>query len=154
MSIRKLKCSACGANLEVDSKLEVGFCQYCGSKFMLCERVNVDVKIDHEIDNKIMVANQFFQEGNFEKAEKIFKEILSYDVNCYQAWWGRYLCESYYSKYYGYTNRYGETSPSIKASIIRKNLEYAYYAIEKAPVEEANKYRKLIASDEEFLKSN
>jgi len=149
-----LKCSACGASLEVDSRLEVGYCQYCGTKFMLSEHVNINVKIDNGNDNKIIMANEYLESGNFERAEKIYKDVLLNDINNYQAWWGRYLCETYYSKYYGYVNRYGETSISIKRDIIRKNLNFAYNAIKNAPIEIAEEYKKIIAYDEEFIKNN
>lgn len=154
MGICSLKCTSCGADLKVDSNLDIGFCQYCGTKFILSEKINVNVKIDNGNNNKIMMANQYIQEGNFEKAEKIFKDVLIYDINNYQAWWGRYLFETYYSKYYGYVNRYGETNAYIKANIIRTNLGYAYNAIKNAPLEIANEYRKFIESDEEFIKNS
>jgi len=149
-----LKCSACGASLEVDSSLEIGFCQYCGTKFMLGEHINVKVKIDHDNDNKILVANEYIDAGNYERAEKIFKEVLDTDITNHQAWWGRYICETYYSAYYGYVNRYGETSVSIKKSIIRNNLEYAYKAIKYAPEEIKEEYKRLIEYDESFLNDN
>ena len=156
MGVRKLKCENCGANLEVDEKLTIGFCQYCGCKFMLEEKVNVSVsvKIDNNNENKIKMAYSCIEDGNYEKAEKIFKSVLNDDICNYEAWWGRYICESYYSKYYGYTNRYGDTSDYIKANIIQKNLKYAYKAIDNAPKEIAEKYKDYIISEEEFLSKN
>lgn len=150
----ELKCKSCGANLSVEEDREFGFCQYCGAKYILKESVNVNlnVKIDNNNDNKIEMAFQKMSEGNFEKAEKIAKQVLEDDIKNHRAWWIRYLCETYYSKYYGYVNRYGETSIDIKKSIIRKNLEYAYKAIENAQNEEdINYYKEKISEDERFV---
>lgn len=156
MGFQKLKCNNCGANLEVDDNLTVGFCQYCGCKFMLEEKVNVSVsvKVDNNNENKLKMAYNYIDDFNYEKAEKIFKSVLDDDASNYRAWWGRYICESYYSRYYGYTDRYGETSPFIKASILQKNLKYAYRAIENAPEEVAKEFKECIISEEEFIKNN
>lgn len=153
MGVRTLKCSSCGANLEVDEELTVGFCQYCGAKFILNERIDVNIKIDNGNSNKIKMAYEYIDENNYEKAEKLFKNVLNDDITNHEAWWGRYICVTFYSRYYGYTNRYGETSNVIKAEIIYDNLKYAYKAIENAPQDIAEQYKMKIAEAENFVKA-
>ena len=120
---------------------------------MLEEKVNVNVKIDNNNDNKIKIAYNYMNEGNYEKAKKIFKDVLNDDITNHEAWWGRYICETYYAEYYGYEDNFGNTGPYVKADIIRKNLKYAYNAINNASEEFANAYKELIREDEDFLNS-
>ena len=152
MGIIRLFCSSCGASLEVSNDREYGFCQYCGSKYLLQETINLNVKIDNNNENKIELAYQYINENNYEKAEKLFKEILKNDIDDYKAWWGIFICVNYYSEYYGYTDRYGDTNNKIKASIISDNLKYAYEAIKRAPEQIKNEYLKNIFILENFVR--
>jgi len=153
MAIINLKCSSCGANLEVDDALTVGFCQYCGAKYMLEEKINVSIKVDNNNDNKISMALEYIDSGNYEKADKIFKQVLEDDVTNHKAWWGRYICETHYAKYYGYMDKYGNTGPYVKAQMIIDNLKLAYNAIKNAPEDVKVTYRIKIADDERFIEN-
>lgn len=151
--MKKLKCETCGANIEFDDNLTIGFCKYCGTKYMLEEKININVKLDNKNENKINMANEYIENGNYEKAEKIFKNVLEDDITNHKAWWGRYICEKYYSSYYNYRDKYGNTSAKIKASIIKDNLKLAYNAIANAPEDYKRNYQEAIKIDENYLRS-
>ena len=52
--MEKLKCSSCGAELEVEDNKEYAKCNYCGARYKLNEDLNVNIKID---DNMKEVLN-------------------------------------------------------------------------------------------------
>ena len=42
MAFKALTCPNCGAQIQVDSSKDFGFCMYCGSKIMLTQKINVE----------------------------------------------------------------------------------------------------------------
>ena len=52
--MEKLKCSSCGATLQVEENNEYAVCAHCGSKYKLNEDLNVNIKLD---DNTKEVLN-------------------------------------------------------------------------------------------------
>ena len=44
--MEKLKCSSCGAVLEVEDDKEYAKCPYCGSKYKLNQDMNINIKLD------------------------------------------------------------------------------------------------------------
>lgn len=40
MKMVSLKCPDCGANIELDSEREFGFCSYCGTKILINSEMN------------------------------------------------------------------------------------------------------------------
>ena len=52
--MKKLKCSSCGAELEVEENKEYAECKYCGTKYKLNEDHNINIKLD---DNMKEVLN-------------------------------------------------------------------------------------------------
>ena len=52
--MERLKCSSCGAELEVESNNEYAFCRHCGTRYKLKEDLNVNIKLD---DNMKEVIN-------------------------------------------------------------------------------------------------
>ena len=63
--MEKLRCSSCGAVLEVDDDKEFAKCKYCGSKYKLNQDMNINIKMD---DNTKEVINGTF--GNIKQAQK------------------------------------------------------------------------------------
>lgn len=51
--MEKLKCSSCGAELEVESNNEYAFCRHCGARYKLNEDLNVNIKLDDNIKEVI-----------------------------------------------------------------------------------------------------
>ena len=63
--MQKLKCSSCGAELQVEENKEYAICNHCGSKYKLQEDLNVNIKLD---DNVKEVLNTSL--GNFNHMSK------------------------------------------------------------------------------------
>jgi len=64
MGFKAVKCSECGASLEVDESREFGFCSRCGTKF-ITEKV-----ISKNITNVEKQVNVYFGENTFEVERK------------------------------------------------------------------------------------
>ena len=47
--MEKLKCSSCGAELEVEENKEYAKCNHCGARYKLNEDLNVNIKLDDNI---------------------------------------------------------------------------------------------------------
>lgn len=47
--MEKLKCSSCGATLQVEENKEYAVCNHCGSKYKLKEDLNVNIKLDDNV---------------------------------------------------------------------------------------------------------
>lgn len=47
--MEKLKCSSCGAALQVEENKEYAVCNHCGSKYKLNEDLNVNIKLDNNV---------------------------------------------------------------------------------------------------------
>lgn len=96
MGIKTLKCTACGANIELDDNREFGFCQFCGTKLMLVEKVEVKhtgkVSVDgiqsikERIDNYNILFKNSFLEHNYFEAKKYLEMILQLDPRESSAW--------------------------------------------------------------------
>jgi len=79
-----LKCTVCGGELEVNSDLSVGKCQYCGSTII----------IPKELDRKGHLYNRavFLRQNNeFDKASEAYEDILREDNSDAEAHWGLVL---------------------------------------------------------------
>lgn len=154
MAFVKLECPNCKAPLELDDSQEIAYCKYCKTKISLAEHIHHHVQIDGIATSRATLtrANQLLQDNNYEAASKLFIEVLQSDPASYEAWWGRYCCENAFAAYYGYQDKYGNSGPYTKASIIAENLKkYAYRAIEYAPEEMKSAYRQAISDDEQFV---
>ena len=150
-----LICGNCGGTLAIDSSGEFGTCIYCGTKRQLVEKV-INV-VEHtgkiEVDgivtssSKLISAFQCLQTGNIEKANRLYKEITELDPQNSYAWWGRYLCEESFAKYYGFRDKYGNYDNIAKANQIVEILKYADFAIQYA---EENVKRQYIEETQEY----
>lgn len=69
----KLVCPACGANLEVDNKLSQCFCQYCGAKILLhnenefVDRIVDEAKLEEQKNEKERIE---FEKHKFQEQQK------------------------------------------------------------------------------------
>lgn len=66
--MEKLRCSSCGAVLEVDDDKEFAKCKYCGSKYKLNQDMNINIKLD---DNTKEVI-----QGTVGKMKQVQKIVL------------------------------------------------------------------------------
>ena len=51
--MKKLKCSSCGGNLEIDENQQYATCKHCETKYKLNEDLNVNIKLDDNISKKL-----------------------------------------------------------------------------------------------------
>lgn len=51
--MEKLKCSSCGAELEVEENKEYAKCNHCGTRYKLNKDLNVNIKLDDSIKEKL-----------------------------------------------------------------------------------------------------
>lgn len=99
MSIKTLKCTTCGANIELDDSREFGFCQFCGTKLMLVDKVEIKhtghvsvegiQSVKEKIDNYNRLFKNSFLEHDYFEAEKYLEMILQLDSQNCQAWLNR-----------------------------------------------------------------
>jgi len=77
----------CGGDLEINEKVSVGVCKYCGSTMTL-------PKLDDDRRaNLYDRANHFRRNNEFDKAAAIYESILNEDKTDAEAYWSLVLCK-------------------------------------------------------------
>ena len=80
------KCKMCGGALEIHNKESVAICEYCGTQQTL-PRLDDDRKA-----NLYDRANHFRRNSEFDKAMRIYEQILSEDSTDAEVYWSLVLC--------------------------------------------------------------
>lgn len=80
------KCPSCGADIQLDNSRGQGFCLYCGTQLIVDEAIRLfqgKVEIDYsaKIENYNSRAYRFFQNKQYEEAEKYCNLVLDLDIN-------------------------------------------------------------------------
>ncbi|MBE6737785.1 MAG: hypothetical protein E7566_03910 [Ruminococcaceae bacterium] len=70
-----LVCPNCAANLEIDERGQIAFCQYCGTKIANINNT-IQINREREIDNLILRAIEFECRGDYEKAKEYCMRVL------------------------------------------------------------------------------
>lgn len=156
-----LICPNCGGSIAVDASGEFGTCIYCGTKKQLVEKVITVVEHTgkEEVDgiatasSKLVSAYQCLQTGNIEKANRLYKEITELEPQNAYAWWGRFLCEESFAKYYGFQDKYGNSDNITKANQVLEILKYADFAIQYAEEDVKNTYIQQTQDYRNFVES-
>lgn len=88
MSIVNVKCSNCGASIQLDSDREEGFCSYCGSKVKVQEAIS-RVKIDKsgDLKNLLNLANAAIEANNGQEGLDYANKTLEVDSQNAEAWY-------------------------------------------------------------------
>lgn len=88
MSLVALKCPHCGGDIQLDSDKEFGFCMHCGTKIMVQEAVNRNVRIDHSdrLNNLIDIAKKQISSGSAADLLDISNKILELDSKNWCGW--------------------------------------------------------------------
>lgn len=152
MAIQPAICVNCGGALQVDDTDLNGFCEcsHCHTPYKVIDVITIDGL--PTVKSLLMNAEMSIEDGNAEKAVSFYKEVLTIKPNCHEAWWGLYVCNSYFDRYYGYKDKYGNSGPLTKASIMASTIaKYANRAIEYAPPEKAESYRYQISDELNFI---
>lgn len=152
MAIQPAVCVNCGGELKVDDIDLNGFCEcsFCHTSHKVIDIITIDGL--PTVKSLLMDADFCMSDGNYEKAVKLFNEVIKIKPNCHEAWWGLYICNSYFDRYYGYKDKYGNAGPQTKAAIMNNTInKYANRAIEFSPPSQSKAYKDLIQSDLDFI---
>lgn len=152
MAMQPAVCSNCGGRIKVDDIDLNGFgeCEFCHVPYKVIDVITVDGL--PTVKSLLTSATIAIDNGNHEKAVKLYNDVINIKPNCHEAWWGLYLCNSYFDAFYQYKDKYGNGGPLTKASIMQTTInKYANRAIEYAPQDIATKYSQNIASEVEFI---
>lgn len=152
MAIQKAVCTRCGGNLKVDDIDLNGFCEclFCRTKYKVIDVITVDGLPTV----KTLLTNAEFniQDNKLEEAVKLYKEVIKIKPNCHEAWWGLYICNDAFDRYYNYEDKYGNKGPMITANIMENTLNsYAKRAIDFAPPKEAEEYKSKIQPTLDYI---
>lgn len=154
-----LVCPNCGGSMTPDSSGEFCTCIYCGTKTQLVEKTVVEhtgkVEVDGiaTVSSKLLSASQCLQAGNTEKANRLYKEITGLEPQNPYAWWGRFICEESFAKYYGFQDKYGNDDNITKANQILEILKYADLAIQYAQDDVKQQYIQQTQDYRDFVES-
>ncbi|MDR0222986.1 MAG: hypothetical protein LBI38_05585 [Oscillospiraceae bacterium] len=101
MEFVQAKCTACGANLEVDPSLEAANCQYCGAAYIVEKAINnynienaqinaqtVNVSVGENATKLKANAEKSFAAGQYKNAYLDFKKAIELNRTDYEAYWG------------------------------------------------------------------
>lgn len=154
MAMQPAVCSNCGGRIKVDDIDLNGFgeCEFCHTPYKVIDVITVDGL--PTVKSLLTSASIAMDNGNNEKAVKLFNEVINIKPNCHEAWWGLYLCNASFDAFYQYQDKYGNSGPLTKASIMQTTInKYAARAIEYAPKDVAEEYRRQIAGSLAFIDS-
>jgi len=152
MAFQPAVCSNCGGALQVDDTDLNGFCEckFCHTKHKVIDVITIDGLPTAK--TLLMNADMLINDGNLEKAVSTYNEVIRIKPNCHEAWWGLYCCNSAFDSYYGYEDKYGNSGPITKASIMQDTInKYAARAIQYAPPAQAESYRQAIKEELDFI---
>ena len=89
MGIKTLRCTTCGADIQLDDSREFGFCQYCGTKLMLVDKIEVKhtgtvtvegiQSVEERIENYYNLFKNSFLEHDYKKSKELLNKILELD---------------------------------------------------------------------------
>lgn len=154
MAMQPAVCANCGGKINVDDINLNGFgeCEFCHASYKVIDVITVDGL--PTVKSLLTSATISVENGNCEKAVKLYNDVINIKPNCHEAWWGLYLCNSYFDAFYQYKDKYGNSGPLTKAGIMQNTIsKYALRAIEYAPSEIAEGYRKEIADEIAFIEA-
>ena len=74
----KLKCPSCGSDLQIDSSLDVCYCQYCGTKILIDGQSDATINAKKEIEMQKEKHRAEKEKREFETNEsnKTFKQLI------------------------------------------------------------------------------
>ena len=152
MAIQPAICSSCGGQIQVDDIDLNGFCkcEFCGTPHKVIDVITVDGL--PTVKSLLTNADFLMNDGNAEKAVATYNEILKIKPNCHEAWWGLYICNRAFDRYYNYQDKYGNSGPHTKAAMMGATIEkYAARAIEYAPSDKKEFYSAAIKDELDFI---
>ena len=154
MAIQPAICTNCGGRINVEDIDLNGYgeCVHCHTPYKVIDVITIDGLPTAK--SLLTAATHSMEDGNYEKAVGLFNEIINIKPNCHEAWWGLYTCHAAFDRYYNYEDKYGNRGPLTKAQIMNETLQkYAVRAIDYAPEETAQNYRREIKESQDYIES-
>lgn len=152
MAIQPAVCVNCGGSLKVDDTDLNGFCEceFCHTPHKVIDIITIDGL--PTVKSLMLDADIAKNDGDYEKAVKLYNEVIKIKPNCHEAWWGLYICNDYFDNYYQFKDKYGNSGIQTKAAIMQNTIQkYANHAIEFAPPTQATAYQSLIQSSIDYI---
>jgi hypothetical protein len=131
MSFLKAKCTSCGGSIKLDDSLKIGICEYCGSKMIVQDAIELhleQIKSKLTIDKKSTITNllerasQSFEDGKLDLANNFYDQIIDLDASNHFAWWGKFLIDQELPTKCIIVNEKSYSINAIKANKIEKIL--------------------------------
>ncbi|MDR1692938.1 MAG: hypothetical protein LBR72_06225 [Oscillospiraceae bacterium] len=102
MALVKGKCPRCGAEVQLEGQNRVGFCLICGGKINVADAVErlekqtaaASVAPVDRTPEKMLDAQAFLTQANFDAAEQLYEELLTADPKNWGAVWGLVLAQT------------------------------------------------------------
>ncbi len=101
MALKTVKCPSCSGDLNLDDEREFGFCQFCGSKVMLNETINVKHSGTVQLDfsskaaNRMKLARNAFEDGKYHEAYDHYTKVLEDAPDQCEALNRKGICSAY-----------------------------------------------------------
>lgn len=103
MPLVPAKCTQCGANIQVDSKLDAAVCDSCGTPFIVEKAIqhyhttnitNVSAGVVNVVgglpkEDRINAADTFYKMKDYNKAFELYEKIATDYPDDYRGWWGQ-----------------------------------------------------------------
>ena len=117
----EFKCKACGAGLNIEKRQSIAKCEYYGISQTLPNFSN------SKIENLYERANNLRRNSEFDKAFRIYEEILNEDATDAEAYWSLVLC-TYGITYVEdpVTNKRVPTVNRIQSDLIMTDINYKF----------------------------
>ncbi len=137
------RCKACGGNLNIDSKSNIGTCEYCGTKQPI---QNFNDEHLHGLaykDRLFERAMLHLSSGEYKFAVEYFDRHLDEYPKDYRAWWGKVLANTKNLKLLPYGNN--EIAADYQKALrfaptaIRQKIKFQIDVFVNAAIEIANK---------------
>ena len=97
MGFVAVKCPSCGAEVNLDESREFGFCTYCGTK-VVQDKIVVEHRGQVSVDgistkeSTLERANNYLEQGDFERATIYYNKALDLDPKSAIVYWKLLLC--------------------------------------------------------------
>ena len=100
MGLVKMQCPNCGANFDMNDKLEYGVCNFCGTKVMIDKTIvehrgTVSIKGVADAEALLDRAQLFIEDANFEEACRYCERVLDLNPRNHDAYILKLLAQTH-----------------------------------------------------------
>ncbi len=133
MKLVAAKCPNCGANIDVNPKLETTKCNYCNQAILINDAIekykleisgSLEVKNLPQIDNITKLANRYYDNQEYEEAYQQYDQLLKLDADNTDALLRYGICKTLLNNYIDFTMEYLSKTFDNVISILKEKNEY------------------------------